>query len=263
MRVCSSAMDTEFTLITGASSGLGLEMSRLLAAEGRNLMILARREERLAEIAEELSASGAGEVRSFAVDLSDTKALEAFLASIARDELKIGTLINNAGFGLRGSFAELGCEDQLRCIDLNIRALTRLTHAVLPGMRVRGRGAILNVASTAAFQAGPGMAVYYASKAYVLSFTEALAQELRGQGIHVTCLCPGPTDTEFAQVAGMADSPLFRSGAMDATLVSRQGLRALQRGQVIHLPGMRNKTLAFLLRFTPRSWVRSLVARLQ
>lgn len=256
-------MQTEFTLITGASSGLGFEMAKLLAAEGRDLMLMARREERLVEIAEGLSAAGAGEVRTFAVDLSDREALEAFVQRIEREELAIGTLINNAGFGLRGAFAELGCEDQIRCIDLNIRALTRLTHAVLPGMRARGRGAILNVASTAAFQPGPGMAVYYATKAYVLSFTEALAQELRGQGIRVTCLCPGPTHTEFAEVAGMADSPLFRAGAMDATVVARQGLRALERGQVIHLPGMRNKTLAFLLRFVPRAWVRKLVARLQ
>jgi len=256
-------MSETYTLITGASAGLGLEMARLLAAQGRNLLLLARRVDRLTAIATELRQKGAGLVRTCVVDLADERALDEFVDEIQRDGLCIDTLINNAGFGLRGAFIDLDTEAQLSCLQVNIRALTWLTRTLLPAMKERGQGAILNVASTAAFQPGPGMAVYYATKAYVLSLTEALAEELRPHGIRVTCLCPGPTHTEFAEIAGMADSKIFEMGAMDATVVARRGLAALDRGRVLELPGPRNKFLVFLLRFVPRSWVRKIVAKLQ
>ena len=184
------------------------------------------------------------------------------MAEVKARGLEIGTLINNAGFGLSGRFDALPGERQSEMIDLNVRLLTELCRLVVPGMVERRSGAILNVASTAAFQAGPYMAVYYATKAYVLSFTEALHQELKGSGVKVTALCPGPVKTEFFHVAGSPDSRLARMGA-DAPGVVRAGLHGLERNRAIVVPGLGNRAGAQASRFLPRAAMRRVIARLK
>jgi short-subunit dehydrogenase len=244
------------TLITGASAGLGVEFARACAARGERLVLVARRRDRLDALAAELGGE------AIAADLAEPGAPERLIAEVRRRGLSVETLINNAGFGLAGRFAELPLERQTEMIELNVRALTELCHLVLPDMRARGAGAILNVASTAAFQAGPYMAVYYASKAYVLSFTEALHQEHKASGIRVTALCPGPTRTEFFAVAGAADGRLARM-ATDPVAVVRAGLDGLATNKAIVIPGAVNKATALSNRFLPRALMRRIVARIK
>jgi short-subunit dehydrogenase len=245
------------TLVTGASAGLGAEFARLCAARGETVVLVARRQDRLRAIAGELKGA-----EIVAMDLAAPGAAERLVAEVARLGLHVDTLINNAGFGLVGQFAALPRGRQGEMIDLNIRALTELTHLVLPGMIQRQRGAILNIASTAAFQAGPGFAVYFASKAFVLSFTEALHQEMKGSGIKVSALCPGPTATEFGQVAGYRSSaPDFISA--DARSVCEAGLRGLDRNSAIVIPGLFNNVTAQSNRLLPRALIRRVVARLK
>jgi short-subunit dehydrogenase len=171
--------------------------------------------------------------------------------------------VNNAGFGARGRIADLGTDRQLEMVDVNVAALTQLTALLLPSMLERRRGAILNVASTAAFQPGPNQAVYGATKAYVLSFTEALAEEVRGSGVRVCCLAPGATDTGFASQAGMVDTRLFRRGVMDPTRVARAGHDGVRRGKTVVIPGIRNRILAFSVRLSPRAFVTKIASYLQ
>jgi short-subunit dehydrogenase len=244
------------TLITGASAGLGAEFARQCAGRGEKLLLVARRRDRLEALAAELGGA------VIAGDLAEPGAPERLVDEIAARGLSVDTLINNAGFGLAGRFDTLPRERQREMIDLNVRALTELCHHVLPGMRARQRGAILNVASTAAFQAGPYMAVYYATKAYVLSFTEALHQELKKSGIRVTALCPGPTATEFFDVAGAGEGRLARM-ATDPVAVVRAGLDGLARNQAIVIPGAMNKVTAQSNRLLPRALVRRIVARIK
>lgn len=242
-------------MITGASAGLGAEFARQCAARGDELVLVARRRDRLDSLAAELG----GRAHVIAADLAMPEAGAALLREVERLGLDIATLINNAGFGLTGRIAELPLDRQLEMIDLNIRLLTELTRRVLPAMRERRAGAILNVASTAAFQAGPGMGVYFATKAYVLSFTEALHHELKGSGIKVTALCPGPVATEFGEVAGVTSKSFYRlAGTPPAVVVS--GLRALDRGQVIVVPGFQNKLGAQAHRLLPRAALRRIIA---
>ena len=201
-----SAMARPVTLITGASAGLGAEFARQCAARGEALALVARRRDRLEALAAELG----GDVHVFAADLRREGAAASLIAELEAEGLGVDTLINNAGFGLAGKFADRPLARQSEMIDLNVRTLVELCHLVLPAMRARGTGAICNVASTAAFQPGPNMAVYYATKAFVLSFTEALHHELKGSGISVSALCPGPTATEFGEVAGSNSPALER-----------------------------------------------------
>lgn len=222
-------------LITGASSGIGYEFARLLARDHFDLILVARSGDRLATIAEELSAADGISVRVIASDLGRPGAAEALFAEL--DGTAVDVLVNNAGFGLKGAVAELSPEAQEEMVQLNVLALTALTRLFLPGMLERRQGGILNVASTAAFQPGPLMAVYYASKAYVLSFTEALANEVHGSGVTVTALCPGPTVTGFADRAGTTGSRLFRGPTMDAASVAAAGYAALKRGKAMVIPG--------------------------
>jgi short-subunit dehydrogenase len=245
------------TLITGASAGLGAEFARQCAGRGEALVLLARRRERL----EALKAELGGDITVFAADLSLPGAPTDLLMQMQAAGLDIACLINNAGFGLAGRLEAQPPERLGEMIDLNVRALTELSRAVLPGMRARGRGAILNVASTAAFQPGPHMAVYYATKAYVLSFTEALHQELKGSGIKVSALCPGPVATEFFDVANVQG--LLRRLAADAPGVVRLGLRGLDRNQAVVVPGIRNKALAQGHRVLPRGLMRRVMARIK
>lgn len=246
------------TLITGASAGLGAEFARQCAARGEALALLARRLDRL----EALKATLGGEVHIFAADLSLPGAAASLVAQMTAEGLEVTSLINNAGFGLAGGFETQPLEKQSEMIDLNVRALAGLTRAVLPAMLARGSGSILNVASTAAFQAGPNMAVYYATKAFVLSFTEALHEEYRTRGIKVTALCPGPVATEFFEVAGVT-SNTFQRMAADPVAVVRAGLKGLARNKAIVIPGFGNAVGAQANRLLPRAAVRRLVARIK
>ena len=242
----------ETVLITGASSGIGWQLARLFAADGADLVLLARNADRLGELGAELAGTYGVRTHVVRADLGRPASPAAIAAALAQHNIEVDVLVNNAGSGTLGRVAGLGVERQLEIIEVNVAALTGLTALLLPGMLERGRGAVLNVASTAAFQAGPNQAVYFATKAYVLSFTEALAQEVRGSGVRVCCLAPGPTDTGFAARAGMAHTRLFRRGVMDASRVARAGHRGLRRGKTLVVPGLRNRILVFSVRLSPR-----------
>ena len=246
------------TLITGASAGLGVEFARQLAARGQKLVLVARRKDRLDALAAEL-----GNARAVALDLSEAGSTAELMANVAAAGERIDTLINNAGFGLRGRFAELDPARQREMIDLNVTSLTELCRAASPGMIERRAGAILNVASTAAFQPGPNMAVYFATKAFVLSFSEALHEELKPHGIHVTALCPGPTRTEFGAVAGFGDNSAFDRLSTDAAGVVRAGLAGLARNKAVVVPGLLNKIGASSTRFAPRPVVRKIAGAIK
>jgi short-subunit dehydrogenase len=246
------------TLITGASAGLGAEFARQCAARGEPLALVARRRDRLEELAGEIG----GEVHVFVADLAREGAAASLIAELEAEGLAVGTLINNAGFGLAGRFADRPLARLSEMVDLNCRTLTELCHLVLPAMKERGQGAILNVASTAAFQPGPNMAVYYATKAFVLSFTEALHHELQGSGIKVSALCPGPTESEFGAVAD-SHSPALERMKGPADAVVRAGLAGLDRNQAVVIPGWKNKVTAQASRFLTRAAMRRIVGRIK
>jgi hypothetical protein len=249
-----------FTVITGASAGLGEGFARALAARGQDLLLVARREQRLTALAGEL---GGVRVETLALDLAQPEAGERLMAFAAERGIVIDRLINNAGFGARGAFVDIDLAEQRRMVALNCTSLMELCHRVLPGMVERRRGGILNVASTASFQPGPWMAVYYATKAFVLSFSEGLREEVRARGVHVAALCPGPTRTEFADVAGMHDSELFKRLASDPGAVVRDGLAALEANTAVKVSGALNMAMAGSIRFTPRLLARRIAGGLQ
>ncbi len=253
----------DVTLITGASAGLGEGFARALAARKKNLLLVARREEKLAALAIELAERHGVAVEVMALDLAADDAGARLMAEVAARGLVIDQLINNAGFGANGAFAEIDLAEQRRMIALNCTALMELCHRVLPGMIERKRGGILNVASTASFQPGPWMAVYYATKAFVLSFSEALHEEVRSQGVRVAALCPGPTRTEFADVADMGESALFKRLASAPHAVVRDGLAALEANHAVKVSGALNTIMAESIRFTPRLLARRMVGGLQ
>ena len=250
-------MTRPVTLITGASAGLGAEFARQCAARGDELVLVARRRDRL-----DMLAAETGRAHVLVRDLGAPGAARQLLSEVEALGLTVETLINNAGFGLAGRFAGLPLDRQREMIDLNVGALVELSHLVLPAMIGRGRGGILNLASTAAFQAGPGMAVYFASKAFVLSFTEALHQEVLAKGVRVCALCPGPTATEFGDVAGVVGARFERFSA-DAASVVAAGLRGLERNKAIVVPGLMNKVTAQSGRIIPRGLMRRIVAGLK
>ena len=245
------------TLITGASAGLGVEFARQCAARGDELILVARRRDRLEALAAEI-----GRAHVISRDLAQPGAASALADEVERGGFAVSTLINNAGFGLTGRFAALPAARQREMIDLNVAALVELSRIFLPTMLARGEGAILNVASTAAFQAGPGMAVYFASKAFVLSFTEALHQEMKGSGVKVSALCPGPTATEFGQVAGVT-TERFDRFAGDASSVVAAGLKGIEANRAVVIPGLVNKLSAQSSRVMPRGLMRRIVARMK
>jgi hypothetical protein len=251
-------------LITGASSGIGLDFARLFAEGGYNVVLVARGQQKLETLAQELSGKHGVKALALPADLADPAAPGKLMERLKAEGLQVDVLINNAGFASYGPFAETSLEEESRMIAVNITALTVLTKAVLPGMLARKQGRILNVASTAAFQPGPLMAVYYATKAYVLSFSEALAEETRGTGVTVTCLCPGPTQTGFQARAKMEDSKLVKGrDIMDSATVARVGYEALHRGQAVVIPGMMNKLLAQSVRLMPRAALTRVVRQMQ
>jgi len=218
-------------------------------------VLVARRKDRLEALGAEL-----GNARAIDEDLSLPGAVDRLMADLAAHGEHVDLLVNNAGFGLTGRFDQLGGKRQRQMIDLNCGALVELAHAVLPGMIERKTGAILNVASTAAFQPGPGMAVYFATKAFVLSFSEALHEEVKKHGVVVSALCPGPTATEFGEVAGFKpagpSAKMLVSMTADSASVVRAGLKGLEKAQAVVIPGLGNKATAQAHRFFPRSWVR-------
>ena len=246
------------TLITGASAGLGVEFARQCAKRGDEVVLVARRADRLTRLASEISNA-----HVICADLTSEGAATRVVAEAITRGLWVRTLINNAGFGLRGRFDELPLARQLEMIDLNVRALTNLSFVVINDMVLKGGGSILNVASTAAFQPGPKMAVYFATKAFVLSFTEALHEEWKDQGIKVSALCPGPTRTEFGEVAGIRTLGQFDRLAMEAEPVVRAGLKGLNRNQAVVIPGAVNKAGAWSTRLAPRSVVRRIAGSLK
>jgi short-subunit dehydrogenase len=250
-------------LVTGASAGLGTLFAEALAANGHDLILTARRTDRLDALAVRLRAAHRVKVEKIAADLAEPGSASALIAEIARRGLAVNTLINNAGFGLAGPLAGQDGAQLVRMIELNCRALVELCHGVVPGMIQMRSGAILNVASTAAFQPGPGMAVYYASKAFVLSFTEALHEEVRAQGVRVSALCPGPTATEFFDAAGTSDDFVLKKLAGDPALVVRDGLAALAANRAVKVSGARNAVMAASVRLTPRWLMRRIVAKIQ
>lgn len=250
-------------LVTGASSGIGLEICRALAEQGFDLILVARSEAKLAELARELGGQSAINAKALAADLTQPGAAQQICDKLTSQGTRIDMLVNNAGFGAHGAFAALPLQHQLDMIAVNITSLTALTRLFLPDILARRQGKILNVASTAAFQPGPNMAVYYASKSYVLSFSEALAEELTGSGVSVTCLCPGPTKTAFAAGAEMEGSLLFRLLPSDARSVARQGVAAMLAGKRLVVPGVLNKIMAFSVRVTPRPVILKIVKQLQ
>lgn len=248
-------------LITGASMGLGREFARLFAADRHDLIITARSADMLEALAAELRAARGVQVDVLPCDLTDAGARAALLERLAGREIDF--LVNNAGFGSTGPFIELAPERELRQIELNVAALVHLTRLFTPGMVARGRGRVLNIGSTAGFQPGPYMANYFATKAYVNAFGQALHHELKGTGVTVTTHCPGATATEFAGTAGNDKTPLFqRSGVADATAVATHAYRAMHAGKRIVVHGLLNKVMAFGVRFSPMALLLAIAARL-
>ncbi len=252
--------DRPLALITGASSGIGYELAKVFARDGYDLVIVARREAELQKLARKLSDEFGGKVKILVKDLGELNAAEEIYQTVKQEELHPQVLVNNAGLGLLGPFTQTDLSVETKIIHVNIRALTELTKFFVRDMVQRGDGKILNVASTAGFQPGPFMAVYYASKAYVLHFSEALANELKGTGVTVTALCPGPTITEFQERAGMAETRLFQMPhVMSGAEVARIGYEGMKQGKTVVIPGLINKLIAFSVRFSPRRLVAQIV----
>lgn len=256
-------METTYTLITGASGGIGYEMAKIAAGDHHNLVLVARTGEKLELLAGKLRAANKIEVVTIVMDLAEKDGAGKLISLLKEEHLAVDTLVNNAGFGDSGDFAAASLQKNLEMINLNISALTQLTHYCLQNMGKTGRGRILNVASTAAFMPGPGMAVYYASKAYVLSFSEALAREVKAKGITVTTLCPGLTDTNFFIAAGLRNSflnSLFPKAA--AEKVAKAGYHGMIKGKHLVVPGLINKLVISAPRFLPRVILRNSVYKM-
>jgi uncharacterized protein len=257
-------MAQQTALITGASVGIGLELARQFARGGYNLVLVARNQEKLKTVAEEMRSLDV-QADYVVSDLAQAAAPLGLFADLKNRGVTIDVLVNNAGFGALGQFDELDPQRQLDMIQVNVTAVVELTHLFLQGMIARNAGGILNVASTAAFQPGPHMAVYYASKAFVLSFSEAIAEELKRTNITVSALCPGPTESEFRTRAKMDDSPVFRSKfipTMTAADVARIGYRGFRKGKRIVIPGLVNKLAVQSNRIGPRRLVTKVAGRI-
>lgn len=257
-------MAAETVLITGASSGIGLELARRFAADRSRLVLVALPDDgKLESVAKELRDQFGVEVFVLPKDLSDPAAPQAIFDQLAAEGIEVDVLVNNAGFGALGHVAELSVERQLTMLQVNVMAVTHLTRLFLPKMIERNLGGILNLGSTGSYQPGPNAAVYFASKAYVLSFTEAMAEELAGTRLHITCLTPGPTATGFGSHSGMSNTFLFVHNLMKPAEVARRGHRGFRRGNVIVAPGLINRFLTFLVRIMPRVVVRKVMSKLQ
>jgi short-subunit dehydrogenase len=251
-------------LVTGASAGIGVDLAECFAQDGYNVILAARTESALRDVAERLTTTYSITATPIAVDLGAIGGGQRLADAITQKGLSVDVLVNNAGYGHAGAFNGSDGATQLGMIDLNDRALVELTHIYWPTMLANQRGGVLNVASTAAFQPGPLMAVYYASKAFVLSFSEALWEEARDTGVKVSCLCPGPTVSKFRERAGTNKVRLSRASTPMASMtVARMGYQAWQANRRVEVTGMRNRILASLVRFMPRTAVLRSVRNLQ
>lgn len=250
-------------LVTGASMGIGVDLADCFARDGYDLILVARSAEALASVASRLSAAHGVRVWPIVMDLAAADGAERVAEAIRTLGKTVDVVVNNAGYGVAGAFNGSDRAAEIGMIDLNVRALVHLTHIYWPGMLDRRRGGVLNVASTAAFQPGPLMAVYYASKAFVLSFSEALWREAEGTGVHVSCLCPGPTTSHFRARAGTGSTRLSRSTVMASAEVAELGYQAWRRNQRVVVTGRRNAIVAAAVRFLPKRVVLNLVHNLQ
>jgi short-subunit dehydrogenase len=253
------APSQETVLVTGASSGIGLESAKCFAADGCRLVLLARNNDALEALAAELRRIHEIEVLVVTADLSLPETPARVFQELQGRGVVVDVLVNNAGFGASGTFAGLALQRQLDMVQVNITALTALTGLFVPGMIERRRGGVLNVGSVAGFLPGPGMAVYFATKAYVLSFSEALAEELAGRGVTVTVLCPGPTESNFGNVARGPKARRLKTSKMTAKSVAEQGHSAFRQGKLVAISGWRNLFLVFLIWIMPRGLVRKMV----
>ena len=250
-------------LITGASGGIGYELALLFARDGFDCVLVARSEEKLKELAARLESEHRVATLVIARDLSKPSAVDEIYEEVTAASMPVDVLVNNAGFPVFGLFVETDLQVELEMLQVNVVALTALTKLFLRGMVERRAGRILNLASTAAFLPGPLMAVYYASKAYVLSFSDALSNELRGTGVTVTALAPGPTRTGFQKRGVMEDSRLVRGQIADARSVALAGYRGLMAGKTVVIPGFSNKLIPWVVRLSPRGVVTRVVRRMQ
>jgi short-subunit dehydrogenase len=246
----------EIALVTGASMGIGKELAHVFAADGRDVVLVARSEDKLQSLAQELEGAHGITAHVVPADLTDPSAPASIFARLQSNRIELDYLVNNAGFGASGAFAELPLQSQMNMLQVNVGALVALTHLVLQGMLARGKGRILNIASTAAFQPGPDMTIYYATKAFVLSFSEGIAEEVKDAGVTVTAHCPGATATNFPGTAGNDTSMLFKLGAAPADKVARHAYRSMMMGKVVAIEGWMNWLAAFSVRFGPRALVR-------
>ncbi|MCK9409794.1 MAG: SDR family oxidoreductase [Bacteriovoracaceae bacterium] len=248
-------------LITGASGGIGYELAALFARGGNNLVLVARNADKLKEVADEFHGTYGVTVHIVPMNLAQSDAPNELFHYLDRNKIQIDYLINNAGFGTHGKFSEIEVQEQLDLLQLNITTLTHLSRLFIPGMLSRKSGGILNIASTAAFQPGPMMATYYASKSYVLFLSEALASELKGTGVWVTVLCPGPTATGFQSRAGIERTSLGKKSSlmMDVKTVARIGYKGFMKKKTIVVPGVVNRVFAQGVRFSPRKLTREIV----
>ncbi|HWO13406.1 MAG TPA: SDR family oxidoreductase [Polyangiaceae bacterium] len=250
-------------LITGASTGIGEQLARKLAQDGHDVVLVARRADKLEALSHELEAQHGVSAHVIAADLADPAAPEQIHAQVAAKNLTIHILVNNAGFGSSGSFLDLELSSELRMVQVNVSSLIALAHGFGRGMRMRGAGRILNIASTAGFQPGPYMATYYATKAFVIAFSLALAHELRDSGVTVTCHCPGPTDTEFVERAGIRKNRLFQTAKVaTAEAVAEHAYRAMLAGRPLAVHGALNRLGAAGVRFVPRAILAPVIASL-
>lgn len=251
-------------LITGAASGIGYELARIFAHDNYNLVLVDRNQLKLIEIVTEFQEKFNISLKIISKDLSRSTSPEEIFTELQQESINVDVLVNNVGFGTYGLFNETSLNDELEMLQVNLVCLTHLTKLFLKNMVKQGEGKILNVASSAAFQPGPLMAVYFATKAYVLSFSEALANELEGTGVTVTVMCPGTTESAFHERTGMADSKLIKKkNMMDAQTVAEIGYRGLMKGKTIVIPGLENKIMAKIVRFIPRSLVTKIVRKMQ
>ena len=241
-------------LITGASGGIGLELARIFSRNGFNLAIIATNEQRLNEVKQEIEKSAGVPVKVIAKDLSREEAPQEIYDELQSEGMRVDVLVNNAGYSIYGKFTETDNKNEIDMMKVNIFALTQMTKLFLPGMVERGEGKVLNVSSIGAFGPGPLMAVYFASKSYVLYFSEAMANELKGTGVTATALCPGPTHSNFVQRGGMGGARLARMNFMfmDARSVARTGYRGLMRGKTVDVACRRNALMSLLPRLGPR-----------
>jgi short-subunit dehydrogenase len=251
-------------LVTGASMGIGVDLAECFARDGYDLVLAARSESALKDVAARLAQQHGVKATAIASDLGVPGAGEKLAAAIKAAGIEVDALVNNAGYGIAGAFEGSDRTRQLGMIDLNDRALVELTHIYWPHMLANKRGGVLNVASTASFQPGPLMAIYYASKAFVLSFSEALWKEAEGTGVHVSCLCPGPTVSNFRATAGTGKTRLSRTGTpMPSAVVAEEGYRGWKANQRVVITGARNRVMARLVPFLPRKTILGLVHNLQ